>query len=215
MLKTSRTVSIVTVLFIVLSLTAGNISAADKDDPTKFGFKIRMGGRFDNVRKCVASKTGTRGGIAADISAFVELPINNEAAIHIDLPVMRPILFAFAFKMLQFEPSVTFKFSDTIPNHSDSRWVFGPIIGMSLHYGPDYKSEASGEGRTPSFFAMGPTVGLYGGLDFARPDKKFNFQLGASPFVTPLFGINDSKKHKGVVVGGLLDGSFCYKQKKN
>jgi|GEM_PF-2935952 len=35
---------------------------------SQYGIKIRMGGRFDNVRKCVASKPGTKGGIAADIT---------------------------------------------------------------------------------------------------------------------------------------------------
>jgi hypothetical protein len=184
---------------------------AATNDPTLFGLKVRIGGRFDNVRKCVASKTGTKGGIAADISAFAEFPTGNGTLLHVDLPVMRPILFAAAFHMLQFEPSVTLKFTDKSINKVG--WVAGPTLGVSLHYGPDFKSEASGAGRTASFFAMGPIVGAYAGLDFRRPGETFNFQLGLSPYITPLFGIGDPQNHRGVVIGGLLDGSFRFRKK--
>ena len=207
-MKTSAyVVAFVSALFFTLAV---NESCADTaaNDPALFGLKIRIGGRFDNVRKCVASKTGTKGGIAADISAFAEIPAGNGTFIHVDLPVMRPILFAAAFRMLQFEPTVTFKFSDKSGN--DVGWVAGPAVGVSLHYGPDYKSEASGAGRTPSFFAMGPIVGAYAGLDFRRPGEAFNFQLGLSPYVTPLFGIRDPQNHRGVVIGGLVDGTFRF-----
>jgi hypothetical protein len=57
---------------------------------------------------------------------------------------------------------------------------------------------------------MGPQIGGYVGLDFKRPDERFNFQLGLSPYVAPLFGVNDPENHKGVVVGGLLDGLFRF-----
>jgi hypothetical protein len=206
-LKTPRNAAlIVTALF--LAFTAGKV-CADATDSMRVGFKIRIGGRYDNVRKCVASKTGTKGGIAADISAFTEFPAgNNGALIHVDLPVMRPIIFAFAFHMLQFEPTVALKFSDK--SNSNVGWVAGPALGVSLHYGPDYKSEASGSGRTPSFFAMGPIVGAYAGLDFRRPGKTSNFQLGLSPYVIPLFSINDPKNHRGIVIGGLIDGLFRF-----
>jgi hypothetical protein len=177
-----------------------------------FGFKIRIGGRYDNVRKCVASPTGTKGGIAADISAFADFPAGDGTAIHVDLPVMRPILFALAFHMLQFEPTVALNFSDRSSNKVG--WVAGPALGVSLHYGPDYHSEASGPGRTPSFFAMGPIIGAYAGLDFRRPGDTFNFQLGLSPYVTPLFGIGDPQDHRGVVIGGLVDGIFRFGGKR-
>jgi hypothetical protein len=175
---------------------------------TIFGFAIRAGGRFDNVRKCVASPTGTKGGIAADISFFADIPVSDTASVHINVPVMRPILFAAAFKMLQFEPEVGLLFHKVTDGKVDL--VAGPTIGVSLHYGPDYTSERSGSGRKPSFFAMGPQIGGYFGLDFKRPDERFNFQLGLSPYVAPLFGVNDPENHKGVVVGGLLDGLFRF-----
>ncbi|MBN1578862.1 MAG: hypothetical protein JW913_20040 [Chitinispirillaceae bacterium] len=211
-MKTSRNlIFFAKALFLALSVGAVCADSA-ANDPMLFGFKIRIGGRYDNVRKCVASKTGTKGGIAADISAFAEFPTGSGALVHIDLPVMRPILFAAAFRMLQFEPTVALKFSDKSNNKIG--WVAGPAFGVSLHYGPDYNSEASGSGRTPSFFAMGPIVGAYAGLDFRRPGETFNFQLGLSPYITPLFGIGDPENHRGVVIGGLIDGTFRFSRGK-
>lgn len=200
------------ILAIALASAVTRTSAdAASNDPALFGVKIRIGGRYDNVRKCVAGKTGTKGGMAADISAFAEFPAGNGTMLHIDLPVMRPILFAAAFHMLQFEPTVTLKFADKSSNKVG--WVAGPTLGVSLHYGPDYNSEAAGDGRTASFFAMGPVLGAYAGLDFKRPGEAFNFQLGLSPYVTPLFGMGDPQNHRGVVIGGLVDGTFRFGKK--
>jgi len=211
-MKTSEhTVSFAAALIAVLLCNTVHAGSIDNDDAL-FGFKVRMGGRYDNVRKCVASKTGTKGGIAADVSAFVELPAGDNAAFHLDLPLMRPILFALAFKMLQFEPTIALKLSDGTDGAIG--WVAGPALGVSLHFGPDFNSEASGPGRTESFFAMGPIIGVYGGLDFRRPKEKLNFQLGLSPYITPLFGINDSRNHRGIVVGGLVDGTFNFRNSK-
>jgi hypothetical protein len=44
----------------------------------------------------------------------------------------------------------------------------------------------------------------------AYSDKTFNFELGLTPYVTPLFGVADSENHRGVVVGGLLDVLFKF-----
>ncbi|MBD3422771.1 MAG: hypothetical protein GF398_21880 [Chitinivibrionales bacterium] len=188
---------------VVLAVFVGRTSA---QEPTRFGLKLRFGGRFDNVRMCVASSPGTKGGIAADISAFTEMPIGDQAIVHVDLPLMRPILFALAFKMLQFEPSVTMKFSPGVSN--DRQWQFGPILGVSMHYGPDYTSEQSEPQRKESFFAAGPILGGYGGVRFLRPDKTFDFELGASPYVTALFSTDNVHGRNGVVIGGLIDGTF-------
>ena len=89
-------------------------------------------------------------------------------------------------------------------------FVGGPTLGISLHYGPDYASEVRGDNVGDSFFAMGPFVGGYVGVDFKRPSKTFNFELGLTPYVIPLFGVGDSEDHQGVVVGGLLDGLFKF-----
>ena len=173
-----------------------------------FGVKIRAGGRFDNVRACVASPPGVKGGPAADISFFTEVGVTDDMAVHFDLPVFRPIMFGLAFKMLQFEPSVTLKFRKVTDGKADV--VGGPTLGLSLHYGPDYKSDPKAETQGPSFFAMGPFVGGYIGADFKRPGETFNFELGLTPYVIPLFGVNDPESHRGVVVGALLDGAFKF-----
>jgi hypothetical protein len=203
MTKTSKT-KLIGIFVIWLSCLPTTALAADLDTPYVIGVKLRVGGRFDNVRRCVASSKGTPGGPAADISAFVEIPVGDGDTVQIDLPIMRPIIFAAAFDMLQFEPSATFKFRD--PKGGDIGWVLGPTIGVSLHYGPDYHSDLHG----PKFFALGPIVGGYAGIDFRRPNKTFNFELGLTPYLIPLFGVDDSQNHKGIVVGGLLDAAFRF-----
>jgi hypothetical protein len=160
------------------------------------------------VRMCVATPAGVKGGPAADISLSAEIGLKETVSLEIDLPFFRPILFGTAFKMLQFEPSVTLKFRKIGKGRVDL--VGGPTLGLSLHYGPDYESASSGSNRTSSFFAMGPIVGGYLGLDFKRPGELFNFQLGLTPYAEPLFGVNDAKNHRGVVVGGLLDFQFRF-----
>ena len=191
------------------------VAAREKAEkqPYAFGLKLRAGGRFDNVRMCVASSAGVQGGPAADISLFAEIGLKDTISVDIDLPLFRPILFAAAFKMLQFEPSITFKFRTKGNGKIDL--VGGPTLGLSLHYGPDYKSESSGSGRTTSFFAMGPIIGGYVGLDFKRPNKSFNFQLGLTPYLEVLYGVNDGKNHRGIVVGGLLDFQFRFRKKSD
>ena len=194
---------------IALFLVVATLSVYGKNtENTLFGVKIRVGGRYDNVRMCVATPPGVKGGMAADISAFAEIPVREGTKLHIDLPVMRPILFAAAFRMLQFEPTVMVQFSDK--SGREGGFVAGPVLGVSLHYGPDYHSEPKGNGRTADFFALGPILGAYAGVNFIKPEKKYDFQLGISPYVTPLFGIRDSENHKGIVVGGLLDGTFRF-----
>ncbi len=196
---------------IILSISLLMVFCIDNtealaDDAT--GFKTRIGGRYDNVRMCVATDPGVKGGAAADISYFRETHFKFDFSGSIDLPVFRPILFAAAFEMLQFEPDINFLYRHK--NDGSIDYILGVTLGASFHYGPDYKSEQSGEGRRPSFFAMGPSMGMYLGLDFKRPDKIFNFQLGVHPYFTPLFSIGDPDNHQGVVVGALLDGVFRF-----
>ena len=111
--------------------------------------------------------------------------------------------------MLQFEPSATVRYRLTATESFDT--IVGAGLGLSLHYGPDYRSEDSGPLRGPDFFAMGPTLIGYTGLDFVRADRVFNFQIGLSAFVTPLFGIDAPQNRFGIVVGGLLDLSFRFR----
>ena len=178
------------------------------EDTVVFGIKIRAGGRYDDVRMCVATSAGTKIGPAMDVSFFTEFGLRDDLILSINLPVLRPILFATKFHMLQFEPDATLKFVRQQGEKIDL--VAGPSLGVSLHYGPDYRSESDGDLRGPSFFALGPRFGAYLGVDFKRSGESSNFQLGFSPYVTPLFSINDPDSHKGVVVGGSLDALFFF-----
>jgi hypothetical protein len=191
-------------IFILLILPIElNAQTDTTNTKTKFGVKFRAGGRYDDVRMCVASPAGATGGTAADISIFMEFYASQKSVIHIDVPVFRPILFGFAFEMLQFEPTVALKYSK--PLSSKTNFKTGPLIGVSLHYGPDYNSEAENPGRTDSFFAMGPIVGGYIGFEFKNPNKKRSIEIGITPYAETLFGINDPENHKGYVFGGLID----------
>lgn len=183
-------------------------ASAQSADAVIFGVKVQAGGRWDKVRMCVATDAGSPGGPAVDVSFFTELGVLDNTSVVIDVPVMRPILFAAAFDMLQFEPDVALHFRQETDGDVD--WILGPTLGLVFHYGPDYQSEDSGEGRTPSFFAMGPRVGVYAGADFPRPGELFNFQLGLHPYVSALVGIADPEDHKGMVYGGMLDGAFRF-----
>ena len=182
--------------------------ASSSPDLLVFGIQVSLGGRYDDVRLCVASGKDVPGGIAADVSFFAEVGVAENISLFFDVPVMRPILFATAFSILQFEPYVVLNFR--VPGNDTFDFIAGPSLGLSLNYGPDWHSESSGAGRTASFFSMGPRIGGYVGFDFKRPDKLFNFQLGLHPYFTPLWGVNDPQSHQGYVVGGMLDGQFRF-----
>ena len=197
-----------TVLALALFASTAH-SQSDPSDDFIVGFKLIAGGRYDNVRMCVGSPPGVPGGPAMDISFFTEWGLTENAAISVNIPVMRPVLFGLSFQMLQFEPDVAVLFR----SHSDDgsvEIVGGPSLGLTLHYGPDYESDSDGPERGPSFFALGPRIGGYVGLDFPRPDKTFNFQLGLAPYFTPLFSVNDPAGHRGVIIGGALEGQFRF-----
>ncbi len=202
----------VAMLVLVAAIDNGSAQEQLYSDQAIFGIKVQAGARYDDVRMCVASPAGTKGGPAMEISFFTEIGVTEQVSVLVNVPIMRPILFAAAFKMLQFEPEVSLLFRH--PQEGDVDIIVGPSLGITLHYGPDYKSGSSGEERGPSFWALGPRIGGYFGLDFKRPDKTFNFQLGVSPYVTPLFSVDDPDNHRGFVAGGTLDGSFRFAKQK-
>lgn len=207
----SNSFPIALISVFLLSILLPGIATAQSDtlkNSFVFGVKVRAGGRYDNVRMCVGSPAGVKGGPAADVSFFMEFGMAGNKALQVDIPLFRPILFAASFDMLQFEPSVILRYRRLMAGNTD--FIAGPSLGVSLHYGPDYKSESSGENRTESFFAMGPIIGGYFGFEFKRQDKALNIELGVSPYVTPLFSINDPLNHSGVVIGGTLDLSFRF-----
>ncbi len=165
--------------------------------------RARMGARYDDVRMCVATPAGVNGGPAGDVSALFSWSAGGGRRLEFDLPVMRPILFGAAFRMLQFEPSLALTF---LLDRTASRELrAGPLAGISLHHGPDEDSEPSGEGRTDSFFALGPFVGGTGAITFLRPGGTFDLQLGVTVYATRLFSFDDDPDHGGFVFGGSLD----------
>ena len=196
------------ILILVLAALPAAAQSPGPGDPPVLGIRISAGGRYDDVRMCVASPPGTKGGPAVDVSFYLEAGLSDGLSLTVDIPVLRPILFWAAFDMLQFEPEAALLFRGTTGGRTD--WVAGPSLGMIFHYGPDYASDSSGAGRGPSFFAMGPKIGGYFGLDFKRPGERFNVQLGLSPYVSPLWGIGDPEDHRGVVAGATLDGVFRF-----
>jgi len=199
-----------TIAFLLTAMMAAASPAGAEQDPKAIilGIKVTAGGRYDDVRMCVASPAGAKGGPALDVSFFMEFGIKQDVSVQVNVPVMRPVLFAAAFRMLQFEPEVTLAFRQDTGSKVDV--IVGPVLGLTFHYGPDYRSERSGPGRGPSFFAMGPRIGGYIGLDFERPDEMFNFRLGLTPFASPLFSAGGGEDHRGVVLGGMLDGQFRF-----
>jgi hypothetical protein len=200
------------VVLLAASLCTAGAAAQTVPDETGrvlFGVRLRAGARYDDVRMCVATAAGVKGGPAADVSLFTELPLGADVGLDLDLPVFRPALFGARFDMVQFEPTASLRFRRSSDGKTDL--IVGPTAGVSIHYGPDYRSELSGPGRRPSFWALGPILGAYVGADFKREGKAFNTQLGLTPYFTPLFAVDDPERHRGVVVGGLLDGSFRHR----
>ncbi len=138
------------VLAVLLLLFPAEASAraAGSSDLLVFGIQVSIGGRYDDVRLCVASGKDVPGGIAADISFFAEVGVAENISLFFNVPVMRPILFATAFDMLQFEPFVVLNFR--VPAGDTFDFIGGLSLGVSLNYGPDWHSETSGPGRTAS-----------------------------------------------------------------
>lgn len=193
-------------LYTAALLSLGLVApVAHADDPTgappeiAIGAKIRIGGRYDDVRMCVASPPGAKGGPAMDISFFVQRDLSPDLLLAVDVPVVRPILFAAAFQMLQFEPTAGLQWR----LGSSERLLAGPVVGLSLHYGPDYESGPNGAERGPSFFAMGPIFGGFLGWDLRHEGRSFGTQLGLTPYIAPLFGLANDRR--GIVAGGQLD----------
>jgi hypothetical protein len=165
--------------------------------------RARMGARYDDVRMCVATPAGVNGGPAGDVSFLFSWSAGGDRRLELDLPVMRPILFGAAFRMLQFEPSVALTF---VLDRTASRELrAGPVAGLSFHHGPDEDSEPSGEGRTDAFFSMGPFAGATGSIAFLRPHGSFDVLVGLTLYATRLFAFDDDPNHQGFVFGGSID----------
>ncbi len=165
-----------------------------------YGFKMMMGGRYDDMRMCVASPEGTKGGPVGDIKFFMRFGFTFDWYMTITIPVFRPILFGAAFKMLQYESDIAMEYK--IPVSQRVEFSTGPGLGLSYHYGPDYNSERSGDGRGDSFFALGPMVSYYNSFDVKWPGT-YATRIGVQLFHVSLFRVD--KFQYGKVFGGALE----------
>lgn len=172
-------------IFIILLISVSLFA----ENSTRIGIKFIIGGRYDDMRMCVSSDRGTKGGMIADVMLTVDQEIDNNSMISFELPVMRPILFATAFKMLQFEPQFTYTYTE------DDILISGGA-GMSFHYGPDYNSDLKNRG--PSFFALGPLLSASLLLNTDQEDTEL--YNGLKAFYVRLYS-KESEFSPGTVLG--------------
>jgi len=167
------------------------------------GVLFMAGGRYDNLRRCAATPAGTKGGPIADIMFITRFKLNDNHTLAFNLPIMRPVLFGLAFKMLQFEPEFTIEYK--IPKNERIDFVTGPGLGISFHYGPDYMSEL--RDLDNSFFAIGPYISWQAGFAFKK-EGRVTSSAGLKAFYVPLFAKDRST---GTVLGGALFYSVYFK----
>ena len=155
-----------------------------------------LGARYDNLRMCVGSPAGVKGGPIMDIYFDIRFPVSENGTLALNIPIVRPILFAAAFQMLQFEPQVTYEYY--FGTKGKPRAVLGAGLGIVFHYGPDYNS--SPDNRGESFFAIGPLFSASIGVQFET--NKGNWMPGIKLFYAPLFS---TEYPVGTVAGGALE----------
>lgn len=193
-------------VFLAVLLTGLQMgSLAQESGTVSVGIHVMVGARYDNMRMCVASPAETKGGPVADVMLDVKFALTDEVALGINIPVMRPILFAAAFKMLQFEPAVSLEYKHKIAE--DKYVILGPSIGASFHYGPDYRSDKDTKGEP--FFAAGPYISQLLGLNFEGSSGR-DKTIGLRVFYIPLFS-GESDLSPGTVVGGALEWHVMFK----
>lgn len=172
------------------------------ESKNSYGILFMAGGRYDNYRMCVASPAGVKGGSMADIMFITKHSLNDKYSFTFNLPVMRPVLFGLAFKMLQFEPEFTLEYKKLI--NEKINLVTGPGIGISLHYGPDYNSDLDNRGE--SFFALGPFFSWQTGIEFKK-GTVVKSVAGLKAFYVPLFA---KDRPSGTVLGGAFLYSYYF-----
>lgn len=193
---------IILVIAILLSLFQAIYGQTSEKKKNSYGILFMAGGRYDNLRMCAASPAGAKGGAMADIMFVTKHSLNENCQLTFNLPVMRPILFGLAFKMLQFEPEFLFEYHKVVSPKID--FITGPGIGISFHYGPDYKSDLSNPSE--SFFAMGPLFSWQNGIAFKKEGVTKSV-AGVKAFYIPLF-VKD--RSTGTVLGGTLFYTFYF-----
>ncbi len=190
-----------TTLLTLINILLTTIILAQPPVPenSKYGVLFMAGARYDDVRRCVATSPGTKGGPMADIMLTRTFKLSANKTIRLNLPVMRPLLFALAFKMLQFEPEANLFF--TSPNSEHKKLFLSPGLGFSLNYGPDYMS--NNDSNADRFFSFGPTFSLQTGLKFNHSNSN---SAAVRFFYTPLFANGTGKN--GTVLGASLQYWF-------
>ncbi len=186
--------------FIALILIALSMNIYAQD----YGVKIMAGGRYDDIRMCVGSDKDVKGGPIADIMFLASYRLQSGRKLTVEIPVMRPILFGAAFKMLQFEPEVSVEFDKKINNGNSM--IVAPGLGLSLHYGPDYKSDL--DNRGDDFFAAGPFFSTLVGWKWLNAVEKERV-MGVRFFYTPLFS-SESDLSPGTVLGAVFEMQFSF-----
>ena len=184
------------ILCLIMTGLIAGISSAETDRNISFGTHFLAGGRYDDVRMCVGSDAGVKGGPIMDIYADIRFPLGERDTLAVNIPVMRPVLFGAAFQMLQFEPQVTYE--RHFGQLDNPHFVFGAGSGIVFHYGPDYKS--SSDDRGDDFFAWGPLFSGFFGREF--PGERKSWMPGIKVFYSPLMS---SEYDSGSVLGAGLE----------
>ncbi len=191
-----------TAAILLLIIISAVFSPAE--ETVSFGISAAFGGRYDPVRMCAGSPAGVPGGPAGEFFAFIfEYRFGEKFGIGLYLPIARPILFAAAFQMLQFLPEISFTYHLPLPNTNRIELVGILGTGVSLHYGPDYRSDL--ENRGENFFASGPRVSLLIGPAF-MVGKRGMIIVGIKPYFEYLKAVDGGTE--GPVIGGEADVQF-------
>jgi hypothetical protein len=186
---------------LILFLISGTFAQETEKKSFSYGILYMAGGKYDNVRMCVATGNGVKGGPIADFMFLTRYNLSEKYSVTFNLPVMRPLLFGIAFQMLQFEPEFTFTYRKVLDE--SKAIVTGPGLGVSLNYGPDYKSDLKHRGN--AFFSAGPFISWQFGLEFKGHQKTRS--VGLRAFYVPLFA-NDHPE--GTVLGGALEYALYF-----
>lgn len=189
-------------IFIVFLILAATHVFALSGRPVTYGIHLTFGGRYDNVRMCVGSSKGVKGGPIMDVYFDVRFPVGDDGTLALNIPVMRPILFGAAFGMLQFEPQLTYE--HRFGSSGGIRPVLGAGLGVVFHYGPDYQS--SKEDRGKDFFAVGPLISGSFGVEIEG--KRGFWTPGLKVFYAPLFSPDYDS---GTILGGAAELHYSFK----
>ena len=186
---------------LFIFLLSGLFAQTDIRLSKSFGFMVMGGGRYDDLRMCVGSPAGVKGGPIADIMFVTQFKTDNDKLMSLNIPIFRPILFGTAFKLLQFEPELNWENKSTLKN--GNTLIYGLGVGLSFHYGPDYESDLDNRGE--DFFAVGPMLNYSLGIVLDSESRK---KLALKAFYIPLFGENENN---GTVVGASFQYYYLFK----